>query len=110
MKKIEAIIKIHKLDDVLEGLSKLNVAGLTICEVKGMGRDIGVKEIYRGAQIDVKQISRIKLEIIESDEAKIEAIINTILDNASSNTTGDGRIFVYDVQKGYKIHTKELIK
>lgn len=110
MKKIEAIVKVQKLDDVLEALEEIQVSGLTICEVKGIGHDTGVKEIYRGAEIDVKLLSRAKIEIVESDETKIKQIIDVILQSAKTNSSGDGRIFVYDIEDGYRIHNGEKLK
>ena len=109
MKKIEAIIRLSKLDDVLESLHKIGIDGLTLADVKGTGKQHGVKEVYRGIEIDVKFLSRIKLEIVLED-TKVDEVINTILKIAHIGKSGDGRIFVYNIEKAFNITTKSEIK
>ncbi|MFQ5432112.1 MAG: P-II family nitrogen regulator [Nitrospinota bacterium] len=106
MKKIEAIIKPHKLDDVKEKLNALGISGMTITEVKGFGRQRGHKEIYRGAEYHIDFIPKIKLEIvIEAD--KVEKAIDTITEAARTGAIGDGKLFVHSVEEVIRIRTGE---
>jgi nitrogen regulatory protein P-II 1 len=106
MKKIEAIIKPFKLDEVREALSEIGVTGLTVTEVKGFGRQKGHTELYRGAEYVVDFLPKIKLEIVVSDslaERSVEAIINA----ARTGKIGDGKIFITNVEQVVRIRTGE---
>lgn len=106
MKKIEAIIKPFKLDDVREALSDLGITGMTVSEVKGFGRQKGHTELYRGAEYMVDFLPKVKLEIVVGDE-QVEQCVEAIIDNAQSGKIGDGKIFVYDVERVIRIRTGE---
>jgi nitrogen regulatory protein P-II 1 len=106
MKKIEAIIKPFKLDEVREALSEIGVNGLTVTEVKGFGRQKGHTELYRGAEYVVDFLPKIKIELVVAEnlvEAAMEAIINT----ARTGKIGDGKIFVSSVEQVVRIRTGE---
>jgi len=106
MKKIEAIIKPFKLDDVKEALNEIGIQGMTISEVKGYGRQKGHKEIYRGAEYVVDFIPKIKLEIVvDSDQA--DAVVEKIRESANTGKIGDGKIFVYPVEEAIRVRTGE---
>lgn len=106
MKKVEAIIKPFKLDDVKEGLSSLGVKGLTVTEVKGFGRQRGHREVYRGAEYQVDFISKIKIEIvIESD--MVPEVVKVIRDKAHTGQIGDGKIFIMPMEEAIRIRTGE---
>lgn len=106
MKKIEAIIKPFKLDDVREVLSDIGITGMTVSEVKGFGRQKGHTELYRGAEYMVDFLPKVKLEIIVADE-QVEQCVDAIIDTAQSGKIGDGKIFVYDVERVIRIRTGE---
>ena len=106
MKKIEAIIKPFKLDDVKEALNGLGIKGMTISEVKGYGRQKGHKEIYRGAEYVVDFIPKAKLEIIV-DAAQVDEVIETICNAANTGNIGDGKIFVLPVEEVVRVRTGE---
>ncbi|MCO7225306.1 P-II family nitrogen regulator [Pleionea sp. CnH1-48] len=106
MKKIEAIIKPFKLDDVREALGDLGVAGMTVTEVKGFGRQKGHTELYRGAEYMVDFLPKVKVEVVVSDEL-VDASIESILEVARTGKIGDGKIFVSDVEKVIRIRTGE---
>ncbi|OBW95952.1 hypothetical protein QV08_02005 [Gallibacterium salpingitidis] len=106
MKKIEAIIKPFKLDDVREALSDIGITGMTVSEVKGFGRQKGHTELYRGAEYMVDFLPKVKLEIIVADE-QVEQCVDAIIDTAQSGKIGDGKIFVYDVERVIRIRTGE---
>ncbi|MEZ4332093.1 MAG: P-II family nitrogen regulator [Myxococcota bacterium] len=106
MKKIEAIIKPFKLDDVKEALSQVGVEGLTVTEVKGFGRQKGHTELYRGAEYVVDFLPKVKLEIVVSDEI-VERVINAISDAANTGKIGDGKIFVLPLEEAIRIRTGE---
>ncbi|MEK7286670.1 MAG: P-II family nitrogen regulator [Nitrospirota bacterium] len=106
MKKIEAIIKPFKLDDVREALIAIGVSGMTVTEVKGFGRQKGHKEAYRGAEYKVEFIPKIKIETVVAD-ALIEKTIQTILSKSATGSIGDGKIFVSDVSEAIRIRTGE---
>ncbi len=106
MKKIEAIIKPFKLDEVKEALSAIGIQGMTVSEVKGFGRQKGHKEIYRGAEYFVDFIAKIRLDIIVDDNM-VETVIKTIVDNACTGNIGDGKIFVLNVEEAVRIRTGE---
>jgi nitrogen regulatory protein PII len=106
MKKIEAIIKPFKLDDVKEALNEIGVQGMTISEVKGYGRQKGHKEIYRGAEYVVDFIPKIKLEIVVPDEM-VDQVVDTIQKSANTGKLGDGKIFVVTVDQAIRVRTGE---
>ncbi|MDU8923503.1 nitrogen regulatory protein P-II [Pasteurellaceae bacterium LIM206] len=106
MKKIEAIIKPFKLDDVRESLSDIGITGMTVTEVRGFGRQKGHTELYRGAEYMVDFLPKVKLEIIVVDE-QVEQCIEAIMDTAQTGKIGDGKIFVYDVERVIRIRTGE---
>lgn len=106
MKKIEAIIKPFKIDDVREALSEIGVSGLTMTEVKGYGRQKGHTELYRGAEYQVSFLPKMKLELVLSDELA-ELAVDVIQEAANSNKIGDGKIFVFDVERAIRIRTGE---
>jgi nitrogen regulatory protein P-II 1 len=106
MKKIEAIIKPFKLDDVREALSSIGVSGITMTEVRGFGRQKGHKELYRGAEYNVDFLPKVKIElIVPSDLA--ERAVETIEEYAKTGKIGDGKIFVFDVEQVDRIRTGE---
>ncbi len=106
MKYVIAIIKPHKLDDVREGLSALGVAGMTVSEVKGFGRQKGQTEIYRGAEYSLNMVPKVKLEIATSD-ALAPQVVELIQNAANAETIGDGKIFVLDMASALRIRTGE---
>ena len=104
MKKIEAIIKPFKLDEVKEGLAEIGNVGMTVSEVKGFGHQKGHTELYRGAEYEVDFIPKTKIEIVVSDE-KVASVLETIEQKAKTGKIGDGKIFVYDVLQIIQIRT-----
>ena len=106
MKKIEAIIKPFKLDEVKEALQELGIAGLTVTEVKGFGRQKGHTELYRGAEYTVDFLPKIKLEIVVSDDQSA-ATVEAIQKAASTGKIGDGKIFVSSLEEIVRIRTGE---
>ena len=106
MKLITAIIKPFKLDDVKDALTEAGVAGMTVTEIKGFGRQKGHSELYRGAEYVVDFLPKIKMEIIVSDD-QAEDVINTIMQAAQTGRIGDGKIFVIDLQDIVRIRTGE---
>ncbi len=106
MKKIEAIIKPFKLDEVKEALSKAGVEGLTVTEVKGFGRQKGHTELYRGAEYVVDFLPKIKIEIVVKTETT-DAAIDAIIKAARTGKIGDGKIFVTEVERVIRIRTEE---
>lgn len=106
MKKIEIIIKPHKLDDVVSGLNQINICGMTISDVKGFGRQKGFKEVYRGMEYEVNFLPKIKIEIVVDDDMA-EKVIEVIIQNARTNEIGDGKIFVHEIQDVIRIRTGE---
>ena len=109
MKKIEAIIKPFKLDDVKEALNEIGIQGMTISEVKGYGRQKGHKEIYRGAEYVVDFIPKIKLEIVVQADW-VDKVINTIKAAAETGKVGDGKIFVSTIEQAIRVRTGETGK
>ena len=106
MKKIEAIIKPFKLDDVKEALNEIGIQGMTISEVKGYGRQKGHKEIYRGAEYVVDFIPKVKIEIIvDSDRA--DQVVAAIEKAANTGKIGDGKIFVFSIEEVIRVRTGE---
>ncbi len=106
MKKIEAIIKPFKLDDVKEGLNEIGIRGMTISEVKGHGRQKGHKEIYRGAEYVVDFIPKIKIELIVNADI-VDQVVEKIRSSANTGKIGDGKIFVLPVEDVIRVRTGE---
>lgn len=106
MKKIEAIIKPFKLDEVKDALNDLGVAGMTVVEVRGFGRQKGRKEIYRGAEYVVDFLPKIKIEVVVEDELVIR-VVESIIEAAKTGKIGDGKIFVLPVEEVIRIRTGE---
>ncbi len=106
MKKIEAIIKPHKLEEVKEGLIEINVTGMTMSEVKGFGRQKGHTEIYRGAEYRVDFIPKIKLELVV-DDSQVSEVVDLIKDKVSTGKIGDGKIFITSLEETIRIRTGE---
>lgn len=106
MKKIEAIIKPFKLDDVKEALNEVGIKGMTVSEVKGYGRQKGHKEIYRGAEYVVDFIPKVKLEIIV-EASQVDALVERIRQAANTGKIGDGKIFVLPVEEVIRVRTGE---
>ncbi|EIM62467.1 P-II family nitrogen regulator [Desulfobacter postgatei] len=106
MKKIEAIIKPFKLDDVKEALSEIGIYGMTVTEVNGYGRQKGHKEIYRGAEYVVDFVPKIKLEIVVTDD-RLDETVETIRSATNSGKIGDGKIFVMPVEGAIRVRTGE---
>jgi len=107
MKKIEAIIKPFKLEDVKDALVEVGIEGMTISEVKGYGRQQGHSELYRGAEYVVEFIPKVKIEIVVSGEEYAQLAIDTIVTAANTGKIGDGKIFVTDIEKTIRIRTGE---
>ncbi len=106
MKKVEAVIKPFKLDEVKDQLNEIGIKGITVTEVKGFGRQKGHTELYRGAEYVVDFLPKIKLEIIVVDD-QLEDVINAIIKSAQTGRIGDGKIFVTDLQDTIRIRTGE---
>ncbi len=106
MKKIEAIFKPFKLDEVREALSEIGVSGLTVTEVKGFGRQKGHTELYRGAEYVVDFLPKVKVEVVVPDKL-LEAAIDAVIKAARTGKIGDGKIFVSDVSQVIRIRTGE---
>ena len=106
MKKIEAMIKPFKLDDVRESLSDIGISGMTITEVRGFGRQKGHTELYRGAEYMVDFLPKVKLEVVVPDEL-VDQCIEAIIQTAQTGKIGDGKIFVYNVERAIRIRTGE---
>jgi len=106
MKKVEAIIKPFKLDDVREALAELDITGMTVSEVKGFGRQKGHTELYRGAEYMVDFLPKVKLEIVLDDDL-LDRCIEAIEASARTGKIGDGKIFVSDVERVIRIRTGE---
>lgn len=109
MKKIEAIIKPFRLEEVKDGLSAIGVTGMTVSEVKGFGRQKGHTEIYRGAEYSVDFVQKIKLEIVVASDI-VEEVIAVISKNANTGKIGDGKIFVVPIETVVRIRTGETGK
>ena len=106
MKKIEAMIKPFKLDEVRESLSDIGISGMTITEVRGFGRQKGHTELYRGAEYMVDFLPKVKLEVVVPDEL-VDQCIEAIIETAQTGKIGDGKIFVYNVERAIRIRTGE---
>ncbi len=106
MKKVEAIIKPFKLDEVKEALADIGILGMTISEVRGFGRQKGHKEQYRGTEYTIEFIPKIKMEVVVADD-KLEAAVKAILNAARTGTIGDGKIFISTLDEAVRIRTGE---
>lgn len=106
MKKIEAIIKPFRLDEVKDALNKLGVSGMTISEVKGFGRQRGHKEIYRGTEYQVDFVPKVKIDLVVAAEMA-DKVVATIAQNANTDKVGDGKIFVLPMEQAIRIRTGE---
>ncbi len=106
MKKIEAIIKPFKLDDVKAALNELEIQGMTVTEVKGYGRQKGHVELYRGAEYDVTFVPKIKIELVLPEDI-VDTAVNRIVEASKTGKIGDGKIFVLPVEKTVRIRTGE---
>lgn len=107
VKRIEAIIRPHKLDDVREALSEAGFRGLTLTEVKGFGRQKGHTEVYRGSEYKIDFLPKIKLELVVPDK-RLEAALSIIIKCAKTGEVGDGKIFVSSVEEVIRVRTEEV--
>lgn len=106
MKKIEAIIRPFKLDEVKEALLDEGIKGLTITEVRGYGRQKGHKETYRGSEYQIEFVPKIKIEVV-LDDSLLDRAVEIILDAANTGQVGDGKVFIYNIEEAIRIRTKE---
>jgi nitrogen regulatory protein P-II 1 len=106
MKKVEAIIKPFKLEDVKDALAEIGITGMTVSEVKGYGRQKGHSELYRGAEYVVDFLPKVKMEMVV-EEDQVDQVVNTIVEAARTGKIGDGKIFVSDIDKIIRIRTGE---
>ena len=106
MKKVEAIIKPFKLDEVKDKLNEIGVQGITVTEVKGFGRQKGHTELYRGAEYVVDFLPKVKMAIV-IDDARLEEVVNAIMQAAQTGRIGDGKIFVTNLEEAVRIRTGE---
>jgi nitrogen regulatory protein P-II 1 len=106
MKKIEAVIRPFKLDDVHHALLEAGFAGLTVTEVRGYGRQKGHKEIYRGSEYNIEFVPKIKIELVCDDE-KVESALSIIINTSKTGEVGDGKIFIYSIEDAIRIRTEE---
>jgi nitrogen regulatory protein P-II 1 len=106
MKKIEAIIRDTKLDEVKQAINKLGATGMTVTEVKGCGRQRGHRELYRSTEFIVDLLPKVKIEIVAKDE-DVEKLVNAILESARTGAIGDGKIFILPVEEAIRIRTGE---
>ena len=106
MKKIEAIIKPFKLDDVREALTDIGITGMTVTEVKGFGRQKGHTELYRGAEYAVDFLPKIKMELVLRND-QVDQAVDVIIETARSGKIGDGKIFIFPVEEAIRIRTGE---
>ncbi len=107
MKMVMAIIKPFKLDDVREALAEAGVTGITVTEVKGFGRQKGHTELYRGAEYVVDFLPKLKLEVAATND-QVDRVVEAILQSAGTGKIGDGKIFVWDLERAVRIRTGEL--
>lgn len=106
MKRIEAIIQPHKLDDVREALKAIGVDGMTIYDVRGHGRQKGHKEIYRGHEYEVDLVPKSKIEIVIASD-RVEETVNAIIEAARTGKIGDGKVFIYPIEEAIRIRSNE---
>jgi len=107
MKKIEAIIRPHKLEDVRTALLESGVHGMTISEVKGVGRQKGHTEVYRGSEYKIDFLPKVKLEVVVSDKM-VEKVVSLIVQTSKTGNVGDGKIFVLPVEEAIRVRTEEV--
>jgi nitrogen regulatory protein P-II 1 len=107
MKKIEAVIRPHKLNDVREALQEIGVSGMTVSEVKGFGRQKGHTEVYRGSEYNIDFLPKVKLELVVPEKLT-ERAVSTILQAAKTGSVGDGKIFVLPVEEVIRVRTEEV--
>lgn len=106
MKKIKAIIKPFKLEDVKEALNAIGVNGMTVCEVKGFGRQRGHKEVYRGAEYQADFVPKIQIDVVVDDDLSVK-VVDAIKDRAQTGKIGDGKIFISSLEEAIRIRTGE---
>jgi nitrogen regulatory protein P-II 1 len=106
MKKVEAIIRPFRIDDVREALGEIGVKGMTLTEVKGYGRQKGHTELYRGSEYQIDFLPKIKIEVVVADRLA-DKVVDTILNAAKTGQVGDGKIFIYDVEDAVRVRTGE---
>jgi nitrogen regulatory protein P-II 1 len=106
MKKIEAIIRPFRIDDVREALAEIGVKGMTLTEVKGYGRQKGHTELYRGSEYQIDFLPKLKIEVVVADRMA-ETAVDTIIKAAKTGQVGDGKIFIYDVEDAVRVRTGE---
>lgn len=106
MKKVEAIIKPFKLDDVKEALTEIGVIGMTVTEVRGFGRQKGHTELYRGSEYTIDFLPKVKVEIVIPDQL-VEKVVETVMAAAKTGSIGDGKVFVFSVEESVRIRTGE---
>jgi nitrogen regulatory protein P-II len=106
MKKVEAIIKPFRLDEVKDALTAIGVAGMTVSEVRGFGRQKGHTELYRGAEYVVDFLPKVKIEVVIPDDM-VEKVVKAIIDSAKTGKVGDGKIFIYPIEQAIRIRTGE---
>lgn len=106
MKKVEAVIKPHKIEDVRAALSEIGIVGMTTWDVRGFGRQKGHRELYRGSEYQVSFVPKVKLEVVIPDD-KLDEVIKTITDTANSGAIGDGKVFVSSMESATRIRTGE---
>lgn len=106
MKKVEAIIRPFRIDDVREALGELGVKGMTLTEVKGYGRQKGHTELYRGSEYQIDFLPKIKIEVVVSDRLA-DKVVDTIVNAAKTGQVGDGKIFIYNVEDAVRVRTGE---
>jgi nitrogen regulatory protein PII len=106
MKKVEAIIRPFRIDDVREALGEIGVKGMTLTEVKGYGRQKGHTELYRGSEYQIDFLPKIKIEVVVSDRLA-DKVVDTIVNAAKTGQVGDGKIFIYNVEDAVRVRTGE---
>jgi nitrogen regulatory protein P-II 1 len=106
MKKIEAIVRPHKLEEVREALLEAGIKGMTILEVRGIGRQKGHKEVYRGSEYQIGFLPKIKFEVVVPDD-KLEKVVEVILKTAKTGEVGDGKIFISTIDEAIRVRTNE---
>jgi nitrogen regulatory protein P-II 1 len=106
MKKIEAIIQPHKLEEVKEALKAIGIDGMTISEVRGHGRQKGHKEVYRGMEYHVDLLPKVKVEMVVPD-SRAEEVVRTLVESARTGKIGDGKVFIYDVLEAVRIRNDD---
>ena len=107
MKKVEAIVRHFKLEEVKDALTEVGIQGMTVAEVRGFGRQKGHKEQYRGAEYTVDFLPKVKMEVVVADD-QLQTVIDTILKSARTGQLGDGKIFVTDLEQVVRIRTGEI--